>query len=888
MLQCNANEESAVGFYRAKGFKQNSAVDGENGNNNCWDLLPEALQSCLQKGNKYMFIAAESYPMDLMTLHPSEDLKLQTVREVDKDFALRFPSSTLTCGGLDDYICEGKYLKAYIGEEPYLFSNDEETRKKLVKDEAEVVPPGRIRGIPKHVFQQQSKESFITGDHIQLLISLMKRNAKQDSGVAFGVHIVPLDISVHCRYCVESIEKMKVAEKKKDKIALASHQERYRGSARLVKLYLNKNLDEIVDYSPFLCYIENQEAYHWTMNIAVNAFQSRRSSTVRKGYFAYDSLGDTRGINDLNPQLGFRFFLNLVQSYHDFVSSHSRLGGEPPTGPMEIVIPFGDHRVVHGTEEFPQLILEDPDFLSQQDRYNCGIAVMMMLLEVCTKWSNEATVMFRSVPQSRYLKLIEGIPTLEDRPNIDVVCTSQARVNETVNTLDSKGKESCDVLASFRLEFFQLLEKLAHEYERSLPVQDPKAPPSPDSSLENADVEIVLQKKGGERVVNLGTTEPEVIQESSGATDELPQPAASPQEPVTVTQQTATTSSTGVQTLSQDLDESTDSDDTGGTDGVEVVRVLEAGDAGAAELEKTAEEAKSETNEHEAEVLIHLSQGPRLSNATFTAEAWDEVLEANPINKETIPSFLLRPPEPQWSKAMHDATVRAWTDFGSLKDGTPGEEGISKFCSLLPSCVGMYQGFHEDRSTHFNGTTCHCPLSEEFAPTWKKFLPDIELPVCRKQLPMTANSLVQHCQFCQDKPTEAYHKIVHLYLEALYRHPPRHEEQNKDWHAHPAFFRFLSRSFNLAMANYKPSNPLVSRYGLAEESDNDESKEEEATDSATSGPKALDDGGVLKDTKGMSVPVACLSMYFCHNVLKNFWQGLWGIQARRMACLWMA
>ena len=64
------------------------------------------------------------------------------------------------------------------------------------------------------------------------------------------------------------------------------------------------------------------------------------------------------------------------------------------------------------------------------------------------------------------------------------------------------------------------------EEERSFPVQDPKAPPSPDSSLENADVEIVRQKKGEERVVNPGT-ETEVIQESSGAADELPQPAAS-------------------------------------------------------------------------------------------------------------------------------------------------------------------------------------------------------------------------------------------------------------------------------------------------------------------------------------------------------------------------
>ena len=81
---------------------------------------------------------------------------------------------------------------SYSGEDPYLFFDDEETRKKLVKDEAEVVPPGRIRGIPKHVFEQQSKKSFITGDHIQLLISLMKRNAEHDSEVALGVHIVPL------------------------------------------------------------------------------------------------------------------------------------------------------------------------------------------------------------------------------------------------------------------------------------------------------------------------------------------------------------------------------------------------------------------------------------------------------------------------------------------------------------------------------------------------------------------------------------------------------------------------------------------------------------------------------------------------------------------------
>ena len=151
-----------------------------------------------------------------------------------------------------------------------------------------------------------------------------------------------------------------------------------------------------------------------------------------------------------------------------------------------------------------------------------------------------------------------------------------------------------------------------------------------------------------------------------------------------------------------------------------------------------------------------------------------------------------------------------------------GLMGISKFCSLLPSCDGMYQGFHDNPATHFNGTTCHCPLSEEFAPTWKKLLPDIELPVCQKNDAMTANSLAQHFQFCQDKPTEAYDKIAHLYLEALYQHPPRHEEQNK------AFFRSMSTPFHEAMDLYTPANPLVSqRENHKTDSEVDEGEDDE-------------------------------------------------------------
>ena len=109
------------------------------------------------------------------------------------------------------------------------------------------------------------------------------------------------------------------------------------------------------------------------------------------------------GVNDLSPEHGFRFFLNLVQSYHEFLSAHSSWDGTLPTAPMETVTPLGEHHAFHGTEELPQqLILDHPDFLSQQDWYNwCGIAVMLMLLEMST---HEGNVMFKDVLQSRHME----------------------------------------------------------------------------------------------------------------------------------------------------------------------------------------------------------------------------------------------------------------------------------------------------------------------------------------------------------------------------------------------------------------------------------------------------------------------------------------------------
>ena len=127
MLQCNANEAAAVRFYKAKGFIRELS-NGTDGNNNCWDYLPEALQEGLKQDGGYMFIEADSFPMDLMILEPTEKLVLQRPHaEEDKDFALRYPSSTLTCDQLEDILYQkfenDKYhtpiLDKFLRREPY-------------------------------------------------------------------------------------------------------------------------------------------------------------------------------------------------------------------------------------------------------------------------------------------------------------------------------------------------------------------------------------------------------------------------------------------------------------------------------------------------------------------------------------------------------------------------------------------------------------------------------------------------------------------------------------------------------------------------------------------------------------------------------------------------
>ena len=203
---------------------------------------------------------------------------------------------------------------------------------------------------------------------------------------------------------------------------------------------------------------------------------------------------------------------------------------------------------------------------------------------------------------------------------------------------------------------------------------------------------------------------------------------------------------------------------------------------------------------------VHADQAPTAT------EHWEKVLEANPVNKERLPPLLSRPPQPKWKKALEEAKQKALADFALQKGSVP--DGIQKFCSLLPSCIGTYQGFHEDKSTKFLGATCHCPLSPEFSSTWEALLPDVKLPTCRKADAMNPFGLTQHLEMSVTKKGYGdHHKVTLLFLEALYRDPPpKYKGNTKAWHAHPGFFKPNSAAFSEAMKHYIPSNQMVGRY----------------------------------------------------------------------------
>ena len=71
------------------------------------------------------------------------NLVLETPQqEEDKDFALRFPSSTLLCSDLDEMIVEGKFLEQFIGDDPFCFDEEALQKRNLVKDVSPIAPPG--------------------------------------------------------------------------------------------------------------------------------------------------------------------------------------------------------------------------------------------------------------------------------------------------------------------------------------------------------------------------------------------------------------------------------------------------------------------------------------------------------------------------------------------------------------------------------------------------------------------------------------------------------------------------------------------------------------------------------------------------------------------------
>ena len=101
--------------------------------------------------------------------------------------------------------------------------------------------------------------------------------------------------------------------------------------------------------------------------------------------------------------------------------------------------------------------------------------------------------------------------------------------------------------------------------------------------------------------------------------------------------------------------------------------------------------ARKGEEQDEAALLLNLSKPSRLAKPSPTArtEHWEKVLEANPVNKERLPPLLASPPQPNWEKALEEAKQKALVDFALQRGSVP--DGIQKFCSLLPSCIGTYQ-----------------------------------------------------------------------------------------------------------------------------------------------------------------------------------------------------
>ena len=186
-------------------------------------------------------------------------------------------------------------------------------------------------------------------------------------------------------------------------------------------------------------------------------------------------------------------------------------------------LPFGGHQCVGGTENFPQLYLETNNLILQHDSWNCGFAVMLMLLEVCTVWNNREGYrpdsdpnhevsseedarqsdssgedgmgehLFTPVPDYALRSFFKRVPGVKKEENY-IVVRRDPRVNEDMRLLGGVQYQPDVIFSRFRKEYFLFLHGLKMQYLESLSSTTPLTG-SDDASESSGEVQVVVPKK---------------------------------------------------------------------------------------------------------------------------------------------------------------------------------------------------------------------------------------------------------------------------------------------------------------------------------------------------------------------------------------------------------
>ena len=148
--------------------------------------------------------------------------------------------------------------------------------------------------------------------------------------------------------------------------------------------------DYLLNYK-FIFYQHNIEDFHYSLYVLANPwcvydkYQDRVESEFNKdplplhGFINIDSLMDknANGDNPLSTNTGMFWFLNAVFSYEnklECATAHSSLG-------FHYHRYFGDEKQAKPSAKFPQLIVDSPVFIIQDDTWNCGCAVLLHILD---------------------------------------------------------------------------------------------------------------------------------------------------------------------------------------------------------------------------------------------------------------------------------------------------------------------------------------------------------------------------------------------------------------------------------------------------------------------------------------------------------------------------